>query len=246
MFWIGVVISVIAGLLGVPLWRNWLQSKLRHATDLAFDITRTALFIVGAMIAVSGYIERGRENETLERSLKNAQGSLHSSQQEVRELKLQAMLPFLGDKALNHDDREAFDQIIHIAQTAPENSALKNSAIGEVRRFVSQVDDGRFISKSLSGSPLNDIKIPTDQIIVSLSNSDSEVRAKAARILGGRREKGVPNCLLQVFRTDKHLRVAYYAFLSFGYITRQVVRPIAAGRAPIGLSQLIEMFDIEN
>ena len=94
MFWIGVVISVIAGLLGVPLWGNWLQSKLRHATDLAFDITRTALFIVGAMIAVSGYIERGRENETLERSLNNAQGSLHSSQQEVRELKLTGYAPF--------------------------------------------------------------------------------------------------------------------------------------------------------
>jgi hypothetical protein len=75
MFWVSAIISVVAGLLGVPLWRNWLQSRIQQATDRAFDITRTTLFIIEAMIAVAGYIQSGRENETLRRSLQTAHDS---------------------------------------------------------------------------------------------------------------------------------------------------------------------------
>jgi hypothetical protein len=183
------------------------------------------------------------------------QNEYQAVSEEIKPLKLLSNLPLLGDKALNHDDREAFEEIIHIAQTAPENSPLKNSAIGEVQKFINQVGGewitGKFVSTSLlgksdSGLPKDESQFPTDQLIVSLSDSDSKVRARAAMLLGNRREKGVPDSLLQVARTDKHFRVAYYALTSFGYITKRLDRPIAAGQAPIGQSQFIEMFDIDK
>jgi hypothetical protein len=61
-------------------------------------------------------------------------------------------------------------------------------------------------------------EIPTDQFILSLYDSDLEVRARAAGVLGNRPEKGVPDSLPQVARTDKSLRVACNALFSFGYI----------------------------
>jgi HEAT repeat protein len=82
--------------------------------------------------------------------------------------------------------------------------------------------------------------------MVSLSDPDFKVRARAAMLLGNRREKRVPDGLLQVARTDRHLLATYYAIVPFGYITRRMNRPIAAGQEPIGISQLIEMFDIDK
>jgi hypothetical protein len=82
--------------------------------------------------------------------------------------------------------------------------------------------------------------------MVSLSDPDFKVMARAAMLLGNRREKGAPDGLLQVARTDRHLLATYYAIVSFGYITRRMNRPIAAGQEPIGISQLIEMFDIDK
>jgi hypothetical protein len=83
MFWIGVAIGVVGGLLGVPLWRSWIQSKLRQATDRAFDITRSMLIIIGAILAVAGYIQSGRENEALRRSLQTAEESLSKTEQRL-------------------------------------------------------------------------------------------------------------------------------------------------------------------
>jgi hypothetical protein len=169
-------------------------------------------------------------------------------------LELQSNLPFLGDKAIKHDDREAFEEIIRIARTAREDSPLKKSAIDEVRRFIYQVGGqwitGKFVSTSLLGKsgslPKDDTQIPTDQLMVSLSDPDFKVRARAAMLLGNRREKGFPDGLLQVAHTDRHLLATYYAIVSFGYITRRMNRPIAAGQESIGISQLIEMFDIDQ
>ena len=182
------------------------------------------------------------------------QNEYQAVSEEIKSLKLQSNLPFLGDKAIKHDDREAFEEIIRITRTAPEDSPLKKFAIDEVRRFINQVGGqwitGEFVSTSLLGKsgslPKDDTQIPTDQLMVSLSDPDFKVRARAAMLLGNRREKGVPHGLLQVARTDRHLLATYYAIVSFGFITRRMNRPISAGQEPIGISQLIEMFDIDK
>ena len=75
--------------------------------------------------------------------------------------------------------------------------------------------------------------------MISLSDSDWKVRAGAARSLGFRREKEVPDILLRTARTDTHLIVAYYASDSFKNVTRP--RPRLAGDAPITPPEVIDM-----
>jgi H+/Cl- antiporter ClcA len=65
-FWIslfGLGLALVSGLLGVPLWRGWIQSKLPPGTDRAYDITRTAFMIVGAIIGIVGLIQNEIEKE---------------------------------------------------------------------------------------------------------------------------------------------------------------------------------------
>jgi hypothetical protein len=52
-----------------------------------------------------------------------------------------------------------------------------------------------------------------------LSDSDWQIRAKAVALLGGRKEKGVPNVLLSVIHRDRNLKVVWYAVNSFRSIT---------------------------
>src|SRR4051794_2950282 len=89
MFWIGLAIAVVGGLLGVPLWRNWIQSRLRQATDRAFDITRSTLIIIGALIAVAGYMQSGRENKALRREITESQKKQAAAEQALRKVQEQ-------------------------------------------------------------------------------------------------------------------------------------------------------------
>ena len=61
----------------------------------------------------------------VERFRADLQNEYQAVSEEIESLKLQSNLPFLGDKAIKHDDREAFEEIIRIARTAPEDSPLK-------------------------------------------------------------------------------------------------------------------------
>jgi hypothetical protein len=81
MFWVGLAIAVVGGLLGVQLWRNWIQSRLPQATNQAFDITRSTLLIIGALIAVAGYMHSGRENKASRREITEVRQELTDSQQ---------------------------------------------------------------------------------------------------------------------------------------------------------------------
>jgi hypothetical protein len=91
----------------------------------------------------------------VERFRADLQNEYQAVSEEIKSLKLQSNLPFLDDKAIKHDDREAFEEIIRITRTAPEDGPLKKSAIDEVRRFIYQGGGqwitGKFVSTSLLG-----------------------------------------------------------------------------------------------
>jgi HEAT repeat protein len=96
------------------------------------------------------------------------------------------------------------------------------------------------------GTVKTDEEIPTRRLMSRLSDPDWKVRNRAAMVLGRRTEKGVPDSLLQVARTDKHLRVVWNALVSFANITGRMNRPIAARQEPINLELFIEMLNIEK
>jgi hypothetical protein len=171
---------------------------------------------------------------------------------ELSRIKLLAYLPVLSDQAISEGDREAFEEIIRIAEEETENSPLKKVAIEQMNRIKGSFSKpSSFIGPSLivtleDGTIRKGGDIPTDRLMINLSDSDWKIRAEAAILLGLRTEKGVPDILLQVARTDKNLWVIYHAFVSFGYVTRQVKRPRLAGGTPITLPQGIHMFDIDK
>jgi hypothetical protein len=63
-------------------------------------------------------------------------------------------------------------------------------------------------------------------------------------LLGFRREKDVPDILLQTARTDTHLIVVYYASASFKYVTRTGLRLV--GEAYITPSEARDMLDTDK
>jgi hypothetical protein len=86
MFWIGVVIS-LGGLLGIPLWRHWIQSRLHLATDRALDILRSLLIFLGIVVSLVSYLQSGHENETLQRSLQTTQDSQRKAEEEITKVR---------------------------------------------------------------------------------------------------------------------------------------------------------------
>jgi HEAT repeat protein len=70
------------------------------------------------------------------------------------------------------------------------------------------------------GTVKKDGDIPTTKLIENLSDPDWKVRAAAAELLGERKEKGVPEILLKVARTDVHLEAVRAASASFKSIVQ--------------------------
>jgi hypothetical protein len=171
--------------------------------------------------------------------------------QKIAFLELQNDLPILRDKAISQGDRGALEEILRIAQTTPEDSPVKQLAweyyVGVVRSLPSHYHSSPFLVVKLEDGTLKkEWEIPTLRLITSLSDPDWNVRARAATLLGGRAEKGIPDILLQAARSDKNLRVIGNALISFGYITGRVARPIAAGHDAISQTEFVEMFDIDK
>jgi hypothetical protein len=105
--------------------------------------------------------------------------------EEIEPLKLQNNLPVLAYESISQDDREAFEEIRRIAQMAREKTALKNSAIREIEMITSQMYGSYLSSDRLLGWSAYNLsklfsEISTDQLILSLSDSDLKVRGRAA------------------------------------------------------------------
>ena len=174
--------------------------------------------------------------------------------EDVSRVTLLNSLPDLAYKASSQNDREAFEKITRVAQTETEMNSLKRRAIEEIRGVVTSLSALHFSTASptvtLEDGTVEkfDKDTPTTRLIISLSDADWKVRAGMAMLLGYRTEKGVPDNLLQVARIDKHLRVAYCALVSFGYITGRLdkTRTRLAGQAPITLAQAMDMFNIDK
>jgi len=150
--------------------------------------------------------------------------------EEVSRLRIQNNLPILGDRAISEADRGALEEITSIAQTAPENSSLRKAAIEEFKRVENEYDSGgrRHTTEQIIAIKPEDgrvrwqddgiwIKkdITTAMLIMRLSDPDWKVRGKSALLLGGRKEKGVPDILLKLARVDQNLDVVMWAVRSF-------------------------------
>jgi hypothetical protein len=179
----------------------------------------------------------------------NLKREYHVLSENVSRVRLENDIPVLGDRANSKGDRESLIEIIRIAESETEMSALKKVAMEEITKVVGKLPNSFRYNHPLTVT-LDDStvkkggEIPTARLIMSLSDIDWQVRTKAATLLGSRKEKGVPDALLQTIRTDAHLVVAFYALVSFRYVIN--LRPRAAGEELIPLSEVAHILSTDK
>lgn len=169
---------------------------------------------------------RGEIQPAVDRFRDNLQREYQMLSAEFSRVKLLNSLPIYGDKAILEGDRGALNEINRIAQAETEMNPLKKAAIEEIRRVKNWYTPGFGLPERIQflppltviledGTVKVDVDIPTSRLVMGLSDSDWKVRAKAASLLGQRKQKGVPDILLRVCSTDTRLEVVTHAVLSF-------------------------------
>ena len=132
----------------------------------------------------------------------------------------------LGDEAIATKDAKAFEELEKIYESSADQD-IKISALSEILRVKSHFATGTSIkginvtsTNRKTGEVLTDDKIPTADLIRGLRESKSwEIRAKIAALLKKRKEKQVPEALLNAIQNDNNLEVRKEAMDSFETVT---------------------------
>ena len=85
------VIFSLGGLIGIPLWKNWIQCRLPKATDKALDIIRSLVIFGGIAIFVVSRFQSEYEKEDLQRLLHTTQDSLSKQGNEIADARQKQM-----------------------------------------------------------------------------------------------------------------------------------------------------------
>jgi len=147
---------------------------------------------------------------------------------EVVKLKDRNRLTELADMAISNRDVVAYSELEKIANdsTKPELIPAAVSEIKRIKTFFATMTSvkGLFlIQKGPLGTELKDNDIPTTGLISYLRNNNNWLaRVKAAELLANRKEKGVPEVLIEIMKNDTNLEVRKVALQSFESITGYV------------------------
>ncbi|MFH1288945.1 MAG: HEAT repeat domain-containing protein [bacterium] len=145
---------------------------------------------------------------------------------EVEYLKNRNMLLRLSDKAIAEADAQSFDKLESIYESTLDED-LKLVALSEIYRVkLAFLNTTRIKGVEITytdkrtGKVFKDTEIPTEALIGNLNNNtDWRVRARAIEILKSRKEKQVPETLLNAIQNDKNLEVRAKAVKSFERVT---------------------------
>lgn len=155
---------------------------------------------------------------------KNSIEDYQKLSKEVSTLEKRNRLALLGDKAIADASRQAFDEIEDFIKNGTDPDLVKaaKSESAKVISFWALMTriSGVSITHTLpDGTKKKDGDISTPQLIEVLSNKDWQARATAARLLGERKHKRIPEALLQSARKDESLEVRKYAIAAFRSVT---------------------------
>jgi hypothetical protein len=145
---------------------------------------------------------------------------------EVEFLKSRNEIMKLGDEAIANRDAISFEKLERI-MISSKDIYIKQSALSEILRVKNFISSGTSIRgvdvtylDPNTGSILKNDKIPTSVLINGLiKNKSDQERAKIAQLLNKRKEKQVPEVLLNAIKNDKDLEVRKEAMDSFEAVT---------------------------
>lgn len=143
---------------------------------------------------------------------------------EISELETRNHILSLGDQAIYKASRSALEDLFKLI-TEPINPNLLNTVLAEIRRInifwfnATTISAKTLKVKMQDGTLKNESNLTTDELIKLLLEEDYSSSAKSAQLLGNRKEKHVPEALLQCIKKDQHLEVVRDAVDSFKLIT---------------------------
>jgi hypothetical protein len=144
---------------------------------------------------------------------------------EVAIIKERNRLAELADNAIANGDSVAFEQLKSYI-SVPSKSEMVNAAKAELLRVknfyirTTRIKAKTFSFTSSDGEKLPDTEATTQVLLNSLAkDKDWRVRARSAQLLKSRKEKNVPDALLEAARSDLMLDVRKNALKSFNLLT---------------------------
>lgn len=148
--------------------------------------------------------------------------------QEVNYLKNRNEVLKLSDEAIATGDAAPFEQLQNIYDSSADEH-IKKSALSEILRVKNHFATMTRIKGLIvrytdpkTGKELTDKEIPTEALIQRLRVREAEpwqLRARIAELLKERKEKQVPEALLEAVKNDKKLEVRKNALDSFESVT---------------------------
>lgn len=132
----------------------------------------------------------------------------------------------LSDQAIATGDAKPFEELENIYETSTDND-IKTIALSEIFRVknyfatMTRVKGIDIIyTNTHTGKAFTDEEIPTDILIQGLKDATIwQYRARMADLLKGRKEKQVPEALLNTIENDEKLEVRKKAMDSFESVT---------------------------
>jgi len=144
----------------------------------------------------------------------------------------------IGDRAINHGDRDAFNQLMELVDS--EKNDFKEMAFAEFLRvkkfyvFINRFIDTDILYKDSEDNIIKNEKIPTDILIEHLLNDNEwKIRARSAFCLKTKKEKEAIDALATSINNDKNLDVVKESISSFGSLTGYVNPDVLDGRRAI-------------
>jgi len=144
----------------------------------------------------------------------------------------------IGDRAINHGDRDAFNQLIELVDS--DKNDFKEIAFAEflrVKKFyilLTRFKDTDILFKDTEGNIIKNEQIPTNILIEHLLNADEwKIRARSAFCLKAKKEKEAIDALAISINNDKILDVVKESLISFERLTGYDNPDVLDGRPAI-------------
>jgi hypothetical protein len=138
----------------------------------------------------------------------------------------------LADRSIQNADRKAYDELVKLAGSSdsPDIAVAANAERARVIAFwtsMSRADKRSVSAKYPDGSIKTNQELHTSLLAAGVKQSpDWAVRAVAAKLLGDRKEKGVPEALLYCIDNDGNMEAARNAARSFNEVTGDDISPL--------------------
>ncbi|MCA9405377.1 MAG: hypothetical protein KC684_02485 [Candidatus Omnitrophica bacterium] len=144
---------------------------------------------------------------------------------EVEILKARNALLLLTDKAITQGDRSAYDKVQNIYRNSKdaEVSSIARAEMLKIKAFyasTNRIKSGDVIFIDEEGRSFKNGNIPTDILLKYLiGHKEVITRAKSADLLRNRKEKDVPETLIESFKNEKNLIVLKNSIQAFERVT---------------------------